>query len=108
MSPTVKLSYTRKRGALAGDVSLLDEIGGGVEEIKSATASCRSASTTRFGFMARTSKMASQLRRRTEPLQILAKLLMTAVIPYCRRRADQRPRCEYLRLLEEALLNFSG
>jgi ATPase subunit of ABC transporter with duplicated ATPase domains len=111
VSPTVKLSYVdQERGALAGDVSLLDEIGGGVEEIKIGDRFVPIRQyLTRFGFKGQDQqKMASQLSGGERNRCNLAKLLKDGGNVLLLDEPTNDLDVNTLRLLEEALLNFSG
>jgi len=111
VATTVKLSYVdQERGALAGDVSLLDEIGGGVEEIKIGDRMIPIRQyLTRFGFKGQDQqKMANQLSGGERNRCNLAKLLKDGGNVLLLDEPTNDLDVNTLRLLEEALLNFSG
>ncbi len=111
VAPTVKLSYVdQERGALAGDVSLLDEIGGGAEEIKIGDRFVPIRQyLTRFGFKGQDQqKMASQLSGGERNRCNLAKLLKDGGNVLLLDEPTNDLDVNTLRLLEEALMNFSG
>jgi len=111
VAPSVKLSYVdQERGALAGDVSLLDEIGGGVDEIKIGDRFVPIRQyLTRFGFKGQDQqKMASQLSGGERNRCNLAKLLKDGGNVLLLDEPTNDLDVNTLRLLEEALMNFSG
>jgi sulfate-transporting ATPase len=111
VAPSVKLSYVdQERGALAGDVSLLDEIGGGVDEIRIGDRFVPIRQyLTRFGFKGQDQqKMASQLSGGERNRCNLAKLLKDGGNVLLLDEPTNDLDVNTLRLLEEALMNFSG
>ncbi len=111
VAPTVKLSYVdQERGALAGDVGLLEEIGGGVDEIKIGDRMVPIRQyLTRFGFKGQDQqKMASQLSGGERNRCNLAKLLKDGGNVLLLDEPTNDLDVNTLRLLEEALMNFSG
>ncbi len=111
VAPTVKLSYVdQERGALAGDVGLLEEIGGGVDEIKIGDRMVPIRQyLTRFGFKGQDQqKMANQLSGGERNRCNLAKLLKDGGNVLLLDEPTNDLDVNTLRLLEEALMNFSG
>ncbi len=111
IAPTVKLSYVdQERGALAGDVGLLEEIGGGVDEIKIGDRMVPIRQyLTRFGFKGQDQqKMANQLSGGERNRCNLAKLLKDGGNVLLLDEPTNDLDVNTLRLLEEALMNFSG
>jgi ATP-binding cassette ChvD family protein len=111
VAPTVKLSYVdQDRGALAGDVSLLDEIGGGVDEIKIGDRMVPIRQyLTRFGFKGQDQqKKATDLSGGERNRCNLAKLLKDGGNVLLLDEPTNDLDVNTLRLLEEALMNFSG
>ncbi len=111
VAPTVKLSYVdQERGALAGDVGLLEEIGGGVDEIKIGDRMVPIRQyLTRFGFKGQDQqKMANQLSGGERNRCNLAKLLKDGGNVLLLDEPTNDLDVNTLRLIEEALMNFSG
>jgi len=111
VGPTVKLAYAdQERGALSGDVSLVDEIGGGADEIKLGDRMVPIRQyLSRFGFKGQDQqKMASQLSGGERNRCTLAKLLKEGGNVLLLDEPTNDLDVNTLRLLEEAILSFSG
>ena len=108
---SVKFSYVdQERSALQNDLSLLDEVSGGVEEIELGKLRVPVRKyLAQFGFRgADQQKMASQLSGGERNRCNLAKLLKDGGNVLLLDEPTNDLDVNTLRLLEEALLNFSG
>ncbi len=108
---SVKLSYVdQERSALAGDVSLLDEVGGGLDEIELGKQRIPIRKyLSQFGFRgADQQKTAGQLSGGERNRCNLAKLLKDGGNVLMLDEPTNDLDVNTLRLLEEALLEFSG
>lgn len=108
---SVKFSYVdQERSALKNDVSLLDEVSGGVEEIELGKVRVPVRKyLAQFGFRgADQQKMANQLSGGERNRCNLAKLLKDGGNVLLLDEPTNDLDVNTLRLLEEALLNFSG
>ena len=108
---TVNLSYVdQERGIIKGDVSLIDEVGGGAQEVMlgKRTVPIRQY-LSRFGFKgADQQKMANQLSGGERNRCNLAKLLKEGGNVILLDEPTNDLDVNTLRLLEEAILNFGG
>jgi energy-dependent translational throttle protein EttA len=108
---TVKISYVdQERSQIAGDVSLVDEVGGGADDVKlgNRTMPVRQY-LSRFGFKgADQQKTASQLSGGERNRCNLAKLLKDGGNLLLLDEPTNDLDVNTLRLLEEALMNYSG
>lgn len=108
---TVKTSYVdQERSQIAGDVSLVDEIGGGADDVHlgNRTVPVRQY-LSRFGFKgADQQKMASELSGGERNRCNLAKLLKEGGNLLLLDEPTNDLDVNTLRLLEEALMNYSG
>lgn len=108
---TVKYSYVdQERSQIVGDVSLVDEIGGGADEVKVGTRMVPVRQyLSRFGFKgADQQKMANQLSGGERNRCNLAKLLKEGGNLLLLDEPTNDLDVNTLRLLEEALMNYSG
>jgi ATP-binding cassette ChvD family protein len=111
LGSTVELSYVdQERGNIQGDVSLLDEVGGGAHEIVIGKREIPIRQyLSRFGFKgADQQKMANQLSGGERNRCNLAKLLKEGGNVLLLDEPTNDLDVNTLRLLEEALLDFSG
>jgi ATPase subunit of ABC transporter with duplicated ATPase domains len=111
VGPTVKLAYAdQERGALGGDVSLVDEVGGGVDEVKIGDRMVPIRKyLSRFGFKGQDQqKKASELSGGERNRCTLAKLLKEGGNVLLLDEPTNDLDVNTLRLLEEAILSFSG
>ncbi len=111
VGPSVQLAYAdQERGALGGDVSLVDEIGGGADEIKLGDRMVPiRAYLSRFGFKGQDQqKKASELSGGERNRCTLAKLLKEGANVLLLDEPTNDLDVNTLRLLEEAILSFSG
>ena len=111
IGPSVQLAYAdQERGALGGDVSLVDEIGGGADEIKLGDRMVPiRAYLSRFGFKGQDQqKKASELSGGERNRCTLAKLLKEGANVLLLDEPTNDLDVNTLRLLEEAILSFSG
>lgn len=109
--PTVHLAYVdQERSAIQGDVSLVDEIGGGADEVKVGDRSVPVRQyLARFGFTGPDQqKKASELSGGERNRCHLAKLLKAGGNVLMLDEPTNDLDVNTLRLLEEAMLNFSG